>query len=77
MAPRTDRHGALPDPADVRDAVRRSCTLIGDVLSLVYSALGGELTTRFVLKVAIVGLIAGTIFWYYLSDLRRDQKDEA
>lgn len=52
-----------------------ACTLIGDVMSLVYSALGGELTTRFVLKVAIVGAIAGTIFWYYLSDLRMDEKD--
>ena len=52
-----------------------ACTLIGDVMSLVYSALGGELTTRFVLKVVIVGAIAGTIFWYYLSDLRTDEKD--
>ena len=35
-----------------------ACTLIGDVMSLVYSVLGGELTTRFVLKVLIVGAIA-------------------
>ena len=52
-----------------------ACTLIGDVMSLVYSALGGELTTRFVLKVLIVGVIAGAIYWYYLSDLRADEKD--
>src|SRR6185436_17021366 len=32
-----------------------ACVLIGDVMSLVYNALGGELTTRFALKVLIVG----------------------
>lgn len=73
------------NPAIRGSAVRRwltyvtlfgaACTLIGDVMSLVYSALGGELTTRFVLKVVIVGAIAGAIFWYYLSDLRTDEKD--
>jgi len=34
-----------------------------------------ELTVRFVLKVMTFGLIAGTVFWYYLSDLRRDEKE--
>jgi hypothetical protein len=53
-----------------------ACTLIGDVMSLVYNALGGELTPRFVLKVVIVGAIAGTTFWYYLSDLRMDEQDD-
>jgi len=53
-----------------------ACTLIGDVMTLVYNALGGELTTRFVLKVAIVGAIAGLIYWYYLGDLRIDEKEE-
>jgi hypothetical protein len=52
-----------------------ACTLIGDVMMLVYNALGGELTARFVLKVLIVGAIAGIIFWYYLGDLRIDEKD--
>jgi hypothetical protein len=52
-----------------------ACVLIGDFTSLVYSLLGGELTTRFVLKVLTVGAIAGTVFWYYLSDLRADEKD--
>jgi hypothetical protein len=49
--------------------------LIGDVTSLVYNLLGGELTLRFILKVATVGVIAGSIFWYYLSDLRREERD--
>ena len=47
--------------------------LVGDVISLVYSLLGGELSTRFVLKVLVVAFIAGTVFWYYLSDLRREE----
>lgn len=47
--------------------------LIGDLISLVYNLLGGEMTTRFLLKVLVVAFIAGTIFYYYLSDLRRDE----
>src|SRR5262245_4038601 len=43
-----------------------ACVLIGDVVGLIYSLLGGELTTRFVLKALTVGGIAATIFWYYL-----------
>jgi hypothetical protein len=50
-----------------------SSVLIGDVTSLIYSLLGGELTTRFVLKVLVVAFIAGTVFWYYLSDIRREE----
>ena len=49
--------------------------LIGDVITVVYSFLGGELTTRFVLKVITVGAIAGTAFGYYLSDLRVEEKE--
>jgi hypothetical protein len=50
--------------------------LIGDVANLVFSVLGGELTARFLLKVLTVGGLAGTAFWYYLSDLRRDEVEE-
>lgn len=48
-------------------------TLVGDLTSLVYNVLGGELTLRFVLKVLVVGSIAGSVFGYYLWDLRRDE----
>ena len=47
--------------------------LIGDVITLVYNLLGGEITTRFLLKVLVVAFIAGTVFWYYLSDIRREE----
>jgi hypothetical protein len=46
--------------------------IIGDLITLVFNLLQGDLTLRFVLKVASVGLIAGTIFGYYLWDLKRD-----
>jgi intracellular septation protein A len=49
--------------------------LIGDCTSLVYNLLGGEMTMRFFLKAATIGAIAGTAFVYYLSDLRRDERE--
>lgn len=52
-----------------------AAVLIGDLITLVYNLLGGELSARFVLKVMVVGLIAGTIFGYYLRDLRREEKE--
>ena len=42
-------------------------------MTLVYNLLGGEITTRFLLKVLIVAFIAGSVFWYYLTDVRREE----
>jgi hypothetical protein len=47
--------------------------LIGDLTSLVYNLLGGEATPRFLAKAAVVAMIAGGIFHYYLQDLRREE----
>jgi hypothetical protein len=47
--------------------------LISDFIVLVNGMLGGELTLRFILKVGVVSLIAGTAFWYYLWDLRQEE----
>ncbi len=44
--------------------------VIGDLVTLVYHYLEGELTVRFILKVFTVLLIAGVIFGYYLWNLR-------
>lgn len=49
--------------------------LVGDLITLLYKFLGGELGLRFVLKVLTVGLIAGTVFAYYLWDLRSDDEE--
>jgi hypothetical protein len=48
-------------------------SLAGDFMVLVYNALGGELTIRFVLKVATVGIIAGGTFAYFLVDIQQDE----
>lgn len=45
--------------------------IITDLVTLVYNFLGGDLTARFLLKVLTVLAVAGTVFGYYLWDLRR------
>ena len=52
-----------------------SATLLGDVTTLIYNLLGGDLTIRFVLKIMVVALIAGSCFTYYLLDLRKEEKE--
>ncbi len=50
--------------------------LIGDVTSIVYNLLSGEMTTRFALKVLTVGAIAGLVFGYFRRDLRKEEVAE-
>ena len=45
--------------------------IIGDLVALVNNLLGGEFTVRFILKVITVFFVAGSIFYYYFSDLRK------
>jgi hypothetical protein len=52
-----------------------SGALIGDLTTLVYNILGGELSIRIALKVLVVGGIAGAVFGYYLWDLRREERE--
>jgi len=47
--------------------------VVADVTTLVYYALGGELTPRFVLKILTVAVIAGGIFLFFLVEMRRDE----
>ena len=54
-----------------------SMALIGDLITLVYYVLSGELSVRFVLKVTTVAVIGGGVFLYYLADLRSDEKGGA
>jgi hypothetical protein len=49
-------------------------TLTGDLTTLIYNALGGELTIRFVLKVITIAIIAGGTFAYFFWDLRRGEE---
>ena len=49
--------------------------LIGDLITVLSSLLGGELSMRFFLKASTVFLVAGSIFGYYLSDLQKEEKE--
>jgi hypothetical protein len=49
--------------------------LTGDLITLLYNLLGGELTSRFLLKVGTVAAIAGGVFGYYLWDLRGEERE--
>jgi len=49
-----------------------SLIIIGDLVSIINTFLGGEITTRFVLKALSILLVAVVIFGYYLDDVRRD-----
>ena len=49
--------------------------MLGDITTLIYYLLGGGLTMRFVLKVAVVAIVAGSAFTYYLLDLRKEEKE--
>lgn len=72
--------GLRTDPAVRHSAVRQWLTyltlfgaalvILGDLTWVIYSFLSGELTLRFGLKLAVVALIAGGIFGYYLPEPR-------
>jgi len=46
-----------------------------DMTTLVNNVLGGELSLRFLLKVLVAAVIAGSVFGYYLWDLRSEEKE--
>jgi len=49
--------------------------IIGDLVTLINTFLGGGLTLRFILKVLAVLFVAGSVFWYYLWDLRKHKTE--
>ncbi len=69
------------DPAKRSSLVRKWLTyltlliasgfVLGDLVTLMQYFLEGELSLRFLLKVLVIGVLAGTAFTYYLRDLRR------
>lgn len=44
--------------------------VVGDLIALINYFLGGDLTTRFVLKVIVLLVVAGAVFFHFLADLR-------
>lgn len=47
-----------------------SLIVIGDLVTLIYNFLQGDLTTAFILKVLTIFFIAGSALWYYLGELQ-------
>lgn len=74
------------DAGKRRSAIRKILTyltlfitaliVLSDLVTLVYFLLSGDTTLRFLLKVLSVGVISGTIFFYYLRDASADEKSE-
>ncbi len=75
----------LANPAKHGLAIRRwlvhltlfvsGITIMVDLATLVYNVLGGEFTSRFILKVLAVLLVAAAVFAYYIWDIKREAKE--
>jgi hypothetical protein len=48
-----------------------AATVLGDLITLIIYFLDGDYTARFLLKVAVVLVISGSIFFYYFWDIRK------
>jgi len=46
--------------------------IVGDLVSIIWNFLGGEITIRFILKSLAVLFTSGLIFGYYLWDIKRE-----
>ncbi len=49
--------------------------LIGDLVTLIYNFLQGDLTVPFVIKVVAVFSVGAAVFWYYLYNLKRSPQE--
>ena len=49
-----------------------SLVIIGDLITIINTFLGGEVQARFILKALSILLTAGMVFGYYLDDVRRE-----
>ena len=46
--------------------------IIGDLVTLVYNFLGGDLTARFISKILATFAVAGAVFGYYIAELKQN-----
>lgn len=54
-----------------------SLIIVGDLVSVIFNFLGGDVTVRFVLKALSVLIVAGVVFGYYLDDVRRPEPSKS
>lgn len=52
-------------------------TLIGNLITVIFQFLDGETSIRFYLKTIVIFIVAGTIFWYYIFNLKREIKNNS
>lgn len=45
--------------------------IAGDLVALIYNLLNGDLTVRFMLKAATVFLVSGSVFGYYIGEIKK------
>ncbi|APE42843.1 hypothetical protein BOO69_04945 [Sulfitobacter alexandrii] len=79
-----ERRKLAEDPALHRSAIRRwlmyvtlllsAAVMLGDGVAVIYAFLSGDFTLQFFLKALVVGGVAGMIFLFYLSDIRRGDR---
>ncbi len=48
-----------------------ACVVVGDLITFITFFLQGEITSRFVAKVAVVLVLSGGVFWYYFGSLQK------
>ncbi len=46
--------------------------IVGDLVTLIFRFLNGDLTVQFVLKIIVILAIAGSVFTYYVWNIRKD-----
>lgn len=52
-----------------------SLVIMGDLIALVNTFLGGDLTLRFSLKILSIFLVAGSVFYYYVADVKNHETE--
>ena len=82
-----DRRHLDTDPSLYRSAIRKwliyltlliaAAVLLTDLVVVLYDFLNVDLTVQFIAKTAVVAVVAGLIFLYYLADVRRGDGDTA
>jgi len=50
-----------------------SMVIVGDLVTVIYSFLGGDVTIKFILKALSVLIVLGFVFGYYLDDIIRSE----
>lgn len=79
-----ERAKLAQDPSLYRSGMRKwltyialliaSCVLLGDLVAVIYALLNGDLTGQFIAKAGVVAVVAGGVFLYYQSDIRKGEE---